>query len=81
MNKQLTLLDTTSTAVERDVARRDSKKARSTKKHAQIQRATTEPWWKLSEADKQRGLNGVRSIRAILDKKTDFEGISYAQAS
>lgn len=39
------------------------------------------PWWKLSEEEKLRGIQGVRAIKAILNQSSDSNDLFYAHAS
>ncbi len=69
MNTQLALLDI-APEIHYTSHKRSPKKARN-----------NEPWWKLSEEERQRGIQGVQTIRAILAKSSDSDDLFLAQAS
>jgi hypothetical protein len=74
MNEQLALIDKKTIPARRHLVRKEAVVTTST-------RYAKDQWWKLSEEQRQQGLAGVRSIRAILDKTPVNDQLDLAKAS
>lgn len=76
MNEQLNLIEFTGLQEPQSTLTTEIKKSKGKSRDR-----SSQVWWKLSNEERQQGLEGVRAIRAILQKQEANGDLEMAKAS